>query len=138
MLCQSPPGFQKRGGHYHDKPEIIAAHSSLVMVDVASSAFHSAADALTILEQIEGALAYQVLEPNRSMCQQRQTRAAPSSPAWNLQSPVRIPEGSTSKTPRNRGDFSGCASVGAEILRTRRLNGGGGSPERTRLLRTVP
>ncbi len=105
MLCQSPPGSQKRGGHYHDKPEIIAAHSSPVMVDVASSAFHSAADALTILEQIEGALAYQVLEPNRSICQQRQTRAAPSSPAWNLQSPVRIPEGSTSKT-RGIAEFS--------------------------------
>jgi hypothetical protein len=45
-------------GHYQDKPEIIAAHSSPVMVDVAGSAFHSAADAVTILEQIEGALAY--------------------------------------------------------------------------------
>ena len=45
-------------GHYADKPEIITAHSSPVMVDVRGSRFHSAADALTILEQIEGSLAY--------------------------------------------------------------------------------
>ncbi|MER8956962.1 CehA/McbA family metallohydrolase [Mesorhizobium sp. M0833] len=43
---------------YDDKPEIIAAHSSPVMIDVDGSAFFAAADALTILEQIEGALAY--------------------------------------------------------------------------------
>ncbi len=45
-------------GCYADKPEIIAAHSSPVMIDVEDSAFYSAADALTILHQIEGALAY--------------------------------------------------------------------------------
>jgi hypothetical protein len=45
-------------GHYPDKPEIITAHSSPVMVDVNGSPFMAAADALTILEQIEGALAY--------------------------------------------------------------------------------
>ncbi len=45
-------------GHYGDKPEIIAAHSSPVMVDVEGSPMLAAADALTILEQIEGALAY--------------------------------------------------------------------------------
>ncbi|MBN1890064.1 MAG: CehA/McbA family metallohydrolase [Thermoflexales bacterium] len=45
-------------GHYADKPEIIAAHSSPVMVTVASAPLLAAADALTILEQIEGALAY--------------------------------------------------------------------------------
>jgi hypothetical protein len=45
-------------GHYRDKPEIIAAHSSPVMVQVAGSEFYAAADAVTILEQIEGALAY--------------------------------------------------------------------------------
>ena len=45
-------------GHYADKPEIIAAHSSPVMIDVAGTEFYSAADAMTILEQIEGALAY--------------------------------------------------------------------------------
>jgi hypothetical protein len=45
-------------GHYEDKPEIIAAHSSPVMVDVESSPFVAAADAVSILEQIEGALAY--------------------------------------------------------------------------------
>ena len=45
-------------GHYADKPEIIAAHSTPVMVDVEGSPFLAAADAVTILEQIEGALAY--------------------------------------------------------------------------------
>jgi hypothetical protein len=45
-------------GHYADKPEIIAAHSSPVMVMVARSPMLAAADAVTILEQIEGALAY--------------------------------------------------------------------------------
>ncbi len=46
-----------RGG-YPDKPEMIAAHSSPVMVEVAGTPFMAAADAMTILEQIEGALAY--------------------------------------------------------------------------------
>jgi hypothetical protein len=45
-------------GHYPDKPEIVAAHSSPVMIDVAGSSLLAAADAVTILEQIEGALAY--------------------------------------------------------------------------------
>ena len=45
-------------GHYADKPEIVAAHSSPVMVEVAGSPFMAAADAVSILEQIEGALAY--------------------------------------------------------------------------------
>ena len=45
-------------GHYRDKPEIIAAHSSPVMVELAGSPFLAAADALTILEQIEGAMAF--------------------------------------------------------------------------------
>ena len=45
-------------GHYADKPEIVAAHSSPVMVAVEGSPFFAAADAVTILEQIEGALAY--------------------------------------------------------------------------------
>jgi hypothetical protein len=45
-------------GHYADKPEIIAAHSSPIMIRVAGSEFFSAADAVTILDQIEGALAY--------------------------------------------------------------------------------
>ena len=44
-------------GRYSDKPDIIAAHSSPVMVHVKGSGFF-AADAVTILEQIEGALAY--------------------------------------------------------------------------------
>ena len=45
-------------GHYADQPEIVAAHSSAIMVDVAGTTLLAAADALTILEQIEGALAY--------------------------------------------------------------------------------
>ncbi len=45
-------------GHYRDKPEVIAAHSSPVMIDVKGTEFFAAADALTILEQIEGSLAY--------------------------------------------------------------------------------
>ena len=45
-------------GQYRDRPEMIAAHSSPVMVEVDGSPFYAAADALTILEQIEGAMAY--------------------------------------------------------------------------------
>jgi hypothetical protein len=45
-------------GHYADKPEIVAAHSTPVMVDVEGSPLLAAADAVTILEQIEGTLAY--------------------------------------------------------------------------------
>ncbi|MGD0006825.1 MAG: CehA/McbA family metallohydrolase [Anaerolineaceae bacterium] len=45
-------------GHYPDKPEIIAAHSTPVMVNVQGSALLAAADAVTILDQIEGSLAY--------------------------------------------------------------------------------
>ncbi len=45
-------------GHHPGKPEMIAAHSSAVMARVEGSRFFAAADAVTILEQIEGALAY--------------------------------------------------------------------------------
>jgi hypothetical protein len=45
-------------GRYPDKSEMIAAHSSPVMVEVSGTPFMAAADAVTILEQIEGALAY--------------------------------------------------------------------------------
>jgi hypothetical protein len=45
-------------GKRPDRPEIIAAHSSPVMVRVEESPFFAAADAVTILEQIEGAIAY--------------------------------------------------------------------------------
>ncbi len=45
-------------GRYPDRPEMIAAHSSPVMVEVEGKPFFAAADALTILHQIEGALAY--------------------------------------------------------------------------------
>ena len=45
-------------GAYRDQPEMIAAHTSPVMIEVEGTEFFSAADALTILEQIEGAIAY--------------------------------------------------------------------------------
>jgi hypothetical protein len=45
-------------GHYRDRPEIITAHSSPVAVEVEGTPFFAAADAVTILEQIEGAMAY--------------------------------------------------------------------------------
>ncbi|MEN8230909.1 MAG: CehA/McbA family metallohydrolase [Bacteroidota bacterium] len=45
-------------GHYPDKPEIITAHSSPVMIHVEGSPMLAAADAVTILEQIEGTIAY--------------------------------------------------------------------------------
>jgi hypothetical protein len=45
-------------GHYPDKPEVIAAHSSPVMICLDGSPILAAMDAVTILEQIEGALAY--------------------------------------------------------------------------------
>lgn len=46
-------------GRYPDRQEeLIAAHSSPVVVEVRGTAFGAAADTLTILEQIEGSLAY--------------------------------------------------------------------------------
>jgi hypothetical protein len=45
-------------GKYPDRPEVVAAHSSPVMIEAGDSPLFAAADALTILEQIEGALAY--------------------------------------------------------------------------------
>jgi hypothetical protein len=45
-------------GHYADQPEIVAAHSSPVMVTLEGSPVLAAADAITVLEQIEGAMAY--------------------------------------------------------------------------------
>jgi hypothetical protein len=45
-------------GQYADKPEMIAAHSTPVMIEVEGSPLLAAADAVTILDQIEGAMAY--------------------------------------------------------------------------------
>lgn len=45
-------------GHYADRPEIIAAHSTPVMIHVQGSQLLAPADAVTILDQIEGAMAY--------------------------------------------------------------------------------
>ncbi len=44
--------------------------------------------------------------------------------ARNPQSPVRMRQSLTAKTPRNRGDFSGCARVRAGSLCNSRLSGG--------------
>jgi hypothetical protein len=49
---------QETRGRYTDMPEIITAHSSPVMFEVEGSLMLAAADGVTILEQIEGALAY--------------------------------------------------------------------------------
>jgi hypothetical protein len=45
-------------GQYPGHKEMIAAHTSPVMIDIQDSPFYAAADALTILEQIEGTMAY--------------------------------------------------------------------------------
>ncbi len=45
-------------GHYPDQREIIAAHATPVMVMVDGSPLLAAADAVTILDQIEGAMVY--------------------------------------------------------------------------------
>jgi hypothetical protein len=45
-------------GHYADQPEIIAAHATPVMIQVEGSPLLAAADAVTILDQVEGAMAY--------------------------------------------------------------------------------
>lgn len=45
-------------GHHPERPEIIAAHSTPVMALVEGSALMAAADAVSILEQIEGAAAF--------------------------------------------------------------------------------
>jgi hypothetical protein len=45
-------------GSYPDKTEMIAAHSSPVMVKLKEKEIFRAADAITILEQIEGAIAF--------------------------------------------------------------------------------
>jgi hypothetical protein len=45
-------------GKYPERTEMIAAHSSAVFVALEGSEFYAEADALTILEQIEGAMAY--------------------------------------------------------------------------------
>jgi hypothetical protein len=45
-------------GRQPGRPEMIAAHSSPVMITVEGSQLLAAADAVTILDQIEGALVY--------------------------------------------------------------------------------
>jgi hypothetical protein len=45
-------------GRYPDQAEVIAAHTSAVFIDVEGTEHMAAIDAITILEQIEGAMAY--------------------------------------------------------------------------------
>jgi hypothetical protein len=45
-------------GKYPKQSEMVAAHSSPVMVEVHGTLFFAGADAVTILDQIEGSLAY--------------------------------------------------------------------------------
>jgi hypothetical protein len=45
-------------GHYPGKPPIVVAHSSPLMVEVTGTQLLAQADAVTILEQVEGALVY--------------------------------------------------------------------------------
>lgn len=46
-----------RGG-YQDKPEVIAAHASAIMIYAGGSSVFDRMDAMTILDQIEGSMAY--------------------------------------------------------------------------------
>jgi hypothetical protein len=61
-------------GHHRDKPEIITAHSSAVMVIIDGKRPMSAPDAVTILEQIEGATAY--IKTIGTKAQERQFKEA--------------------------------------------------------------
>jgi hypothetical protein len=75
-------------------------------------------------------------EPTNSPTETNPSRAVFE--ARNPPSPVRNHAGSTANTPRNREDFSGCVGVRAGSLCGARLNGGGGSLERTRLCCRFP
>jgi len=61
-------------GHQPDKPEIITAHTSAVMVYLNNTRPMSAPDAATIIEQIEGATAY--IKTIGTMAQERQFKKA--------------------------------------------------------------
>lgn len=63
-------------GSYQSKPDQIAAHTSAVMVTVGDQPVFAPADALTILEQIEGALAYvDTIAPRPDAVRFKQLRA---------------------------------------------------------------
>ncbi len=63
-------------GSYHGKPEEIAAHTSAVQVLVEGKALYSNKDAMTVLEQIEGALAYvDTIAPRPDALRFKQMRA---------------------------------------------------------------
>ena len=63
-------------GSYQAKPDQIAAHTSAVMMTVGDQPVFAPADALTILEQIEGALAYvDTLAPRPDAVRFKQLRA---------------------------------------------------------------
>ena len=61
-------------GHHKDKPEIITAHTSAVMAIVDGKRPMDAPDAVTILEQIEGATAY--IKTIGTKAQERQFKKA--------------------------------------------------------------
>ncbi len=63
-------------GSYTGRPEQIAAHTSAVQVSVGRKGLFSQADALTVLEQIEGAIAYvDTLAPRPEAIRYKQLRA---------------------------------------------------------------
>jgi hypothetical protein len=63
-------------GSYRGRPEDVAAHTSAVQVLVESSELFSSADATTVLDQIEGAIAYvDTLAPPPDAKRLRQLRA---------------------------------------------------------------
>ncbi len=63
-------------GSYTGRPQQIAAHTSAVQVLVAGQGLFSQADAMTVLEQIEGAIAYvDTLAPRPEATRYKQLRA---------------------------------------------------------------
>jgi hypothetical protein len=56
--ARAAQGGRAKGPRGRGEDQYIMAHSSPVMVDVAGSAFMAAADALSILQQVEGMIAY--------------------------------------------------------------------------------
>ncbi|MEZ4679225.1 MAG: CehA/McbA family metallohydrolase [Caldilineaceae bacterium] len=63
-------------GSYHNKPDQIAAHTSAVQVLVEGKALFASKDAMTVLAQIEGAMAYvDTIAPRPEAQRYRQIRA---------------------------------------------------------------
>jgi hypothetical protein len=63
-------------GSYRGKPDEIAAHTSAIQILVGDEPIFSQADAITVLEQIEGAIAYvDTLAPRPEAQRFKQMRA---------------------------------------------------------------